>query len=184
MESTATATAVPTQPLAPTPYRCPVCGRMSPAGADAPVRPGCYACGTVGTARSLAAALSISTDRFVMVPSDSTPGVEYKCSAKGCGCAAFYFGRLKNPAFRCKHMIRKFPPTRFCPVCHLNPITDLSTCSDKCSRAARKLDMAIRVDTPVVVEQPRPVCPGFLKQHAPQDGLVYFWCAACDCEAA
>lgn len=111
-----------------------------------------------------------------MVPSDSTPGVEYKCSAKVCSCASFLFGRVRDPKFRCKHMIRKFPPMVMCRVCGLNPAIDLPvcvSCGDADPVHARHLALSVA-----------PKCPGFLKQHAPQDGLVYFWCSACDCEAA
>ena len=94
------------------------------------------------------AALSVATDRTILVPSESSPGVAYRTSAKSCTCPDYRFKSVKIDGYRCKHMLRRFPAPRLCPVCKVNPILDLPTCSTACTRAARKLDLAAAVTEP------------------------------------
>ena len=81
----------------------------------------------------------------VQVGSDTTSEV-YTVSRQSCTCKAWQFNHARDGAYRCKHQIRRFPPIKLCPVCRLNPISDLPTCSAACTRAARKLDLARKTE--------------------------------------
>lgn len=153
------------------------------------------------TATAPQAALSVTTDRTVLVPSETTPGVTYRTSPNGCDCAAFYFGRLKDASYRCKHMIRRFPARRLCEYCGIDVARQASCfCSDTCAAMAVAEECIAANDEEwsgeagLVLEQltdtwataplaDAPICPGYLREHAHLQGeAVTLWCPLCDCE--